>query len=160
VSTYFTDVTAKSNSAVFTAGWVNDLRTAGINLEALLTAALGAGSIAPTTFACADNQSSAANITGLLFSSASVRSALIKLQIRRVSTGGGATERVQYGHWVATYNTLAATWTLDSLGASSEDAGVVLSITSGGQVQYTSDDMTGTYDTAASLFTFSAETRA
>lgn len=115
-------------------------------------------SIPQTTFAIANNQSSAADVTGLLFSSSTARSGIIDYQIRRVSTSTGAVERVEAGQLLVTYNTLATTWSLAHLAFGGEDSLVDFSITSGGQVQYTSDNMAGTYDSVNSLMTFVART--
>ena len=154
MSQTFTAIAVRQNTQITDAGWWNILRLAGISIENFL----GLGYLAQTPVAIANNQSSAANVTGLLFSSASVRSAIIEYQIRRVSTSTGAVERVSSGRGTATYNTLATAWTYTPLGEGGDASGVTLDITSGGQVQYTSDNMAGTYDAVNSLITFTART--
>ncbi len=153
MSQTFAAIAVRANNSPVDAGWWNILRSAGVALEALF----GAGYITTTTFAIANNQSSPANVTGLLFSSATARSSITEYQIRRVTTGGGATEVVERGSLIATYNTLAATWSLANLGSGGDLGGLTFTITSGGQVQYASDNMSaGTYDVVNSLLTFQA----
>lgn len=157
MSQTFAAIAVRSNGQDVDAGWWNILRLAGVFVESFL----GAGFISPTTFAIANNQSAAANVTGLLFSSSVTRSTTIEMQARRVTTGGGAVEVVERFVYFATYNTLATSWTLTPGFSGGDNSGMVFSITSGGQVQYTSDNMSaGSYDAANSLLTFSARTLA
>lgn len=123
----------------------------------------GAGGIGETSFTIVNNQTSAANVTGLLFNPAAVRSAEIAVGFYRNTTGGGATEMSARMKYLATYKTVAGTWELAPLGGGGDfdetlgmPAGVTLSITSGGQVQYVSSNFTGTAGT--SKMTFSAST--
>lgn len=149
----FTTIANRLNTQTCDAGWWNILRLAGINIENFL----GSNYFAQTTAAIANNVS-AQNVTGLLFDHTVTRSSIIEYQIRRVSTSSGATELVSNGRASATYNDLAATWTLAPLGEGGDLSGVTLDITSGGQVTYTSSNMSGTYDTGHSLITFATRT--
>lgn len=114
-----------------------------------------------TSFACGNAQASV-SITGLILSSTVMRSAKVKIQTRRVSTG--TIERVAYEEFLAIYNTTNG-WNLTPLGASlnntdspADPAGVTFAINSStGQFAYTSDSMSGSYDTALSKFTFEWE---
>lgn len=146
----FSAIPVRENGQDAIAGWWNLLRTAGIFLENLV----GAGAVAPTSFAIADNQSAAADITGLLFAGATYRKVIIDWYCFRATdsenkAGGGTLEMV--------YNPTAATWDYAELPGSGE-AGLTLSCTAAGQVQYVSDDMTGTYDTANSKIKYTART--
>lgn len=157
MSQTFAAIAVRLNNTQVDAGWWNILRLAGMTIESMF----GAGAIGATTFAIANNQVGAVNVTGLLFSSAVSRSAEIGYQVRRLTTGGGAVEVVERGSLICTYNTLAAAWVLTYGASGGEAGGVAFTITSGGQVQYTSDNMSaGSYDTANSLLTFSARTMA
>jgi len=95
-----------------------------------------AGDINETSFSAANNQASPANVTGLAFANATVRSfkALVSVTIDATSDLFEAFElmAVQKG----------ATWdmTISSVG---DDSGVVFSITNSGQIQYTSTNITG-----------------
>lgn len=104
----------------------------------------------------ANGQASPTSIAPLYFDTA-VKSAIIDVFIRRVSTGGGATEVITRGLYFVTYNATLTTWTLTPFGFGGDETGVVLSITGAGQVQYTSDTMAGTYDTTNSKITFSTK---
>lgn len=102
-----------------------------------------------------NNQSSAANVEGLSFSYKSVSQATVDYLIQRVTTGGGAVEQIETGVFYLVYKPTSNTWVLSS-GPSS--AGVTLSVTSAGQVQYTSTNVGGT--ASISKITFRARTLA
>jgi hypothetical protein len=91
------------------------------------------------SFTIANNQSSAANITGLIFSPATYRSAKVEYAIYR-QTDDALTGVAQVGQLRLVYNSQQASWLLsdDYAGQSS---GVEFSITALGQVQYTSSDL-------------------
>jgi len=148
----FSTVPIRANGDDVHSGWWNDLRTAGLLLESFL----GGSYIGLTSFTIANTQAAAANVTGLLFAGASVKAAFIDYRIRRYSTGGSGEERVEVGQLIAQYKANAATWTLTQMASAGDDAGVVFSITSGGQVQYTSDTLPGT--PSESLMKFTAKT--
>lgn len=98
--------------------------------------------VSQTSFTIANNQSSAANITGLLFSPTLFRSVKIEYALyRQTDTAGSA--RAQMGQLRFVYNTQAASWFVSDDFAG-QDAGVTFSITSSGQIQYTSTDISGT----------------
>lgn len=92
-------------------------------------------------FAIANNQSSPADITGL-----SVDSSLNK--IFKVEYGitrrHGATELLEQGFFSGTYKPSALTWSIVGETSTGDDAGVTFSITSAGQLQYTSSNLSGT----------------
>jgi hypothetical protein len=92
-----------------------------------------AGDIAETSFSFADNQSSAADVTGLAFANGTVRSFRAQVSINRGADG----------YEVFTLHGIqkAASWEM-SAESTGDDTGVLFSITSAGQVQYTSTDAT------------------
>lgn len=141
----FSDIPLRANGQRIVQSWYNILRTAGISLENYL----GAAFLQETTFSIANN-TGPSNVTGLVFSGASVRSAFIDYYIYRNTTGGGATERSEAGTLVCTYKTVAASWEIAQQQVG--DAGVALTITSSGQIQYTSDNQTGTPATSKMVF--------
>jgi hypothetical protein len=100
---------------------------------------LGTNDITNTTFSLTNNQAVAANITGLLFSTSSVRSATISYSIYISSS---TTEIAENGRLYLNYKPSAGTWNVSR--EADEDAGVVLTITNAGQVQYTTTNIGGT----------------
>jgi len=95
---------------------------------------LGSGSsgdIAETSFSFADNQASAADVTGLAFANGTVRSFRAQVSVNRGADG----------YEVFTLHGIqkAASWEM-SAESTGDDTGVLFSITSAGQVQYTSTD--------------------
>lgn len=144
----FTAIPVRENGLDIEAGWFNALRLAGITIA---NAVLGAVFIEETSFTVANNQVAAANVTGLVFSGATVRSAVVDYYVYRNTTGGGATELAEAGKMVLAYKTVAASWEL-ALGPSVGDAGMLFSVTAVGQVQYTSTNITGTAATSKMKF--------
>ena len=108
-------------------------------LEAAPSGNTSAGDILETSATLADNQAAAADVTGLAFASATVRSFVAQVSIVRGST---------YETYVLTGINKGASFDMaqESVG---DDCGITFSITSAGQVQYTS---TSTGDTAAVRF--------
>ena len=147
----FSAIPTRSNGPAITATWFNSIRTAGIALENFLGTFTGL-----TSFTIANNQSVAADVTGLLLDGASVKMAIIDYRIRRRTTGGGGEERVQGGSIVALYKQTAATWSITPGPQSGDDAGVEFSITNAGQIQYTSDNQAGTPDESVLKYTVRA----
>lgn len=94
------------------------------------------------------NNTGPSNVTGLLFDKTVSRSFRVDFQIYRSATAK------QYERGVLLGITDGTDWYISSVG-SVGDAGVVFTITSAGQVQYTSDNMSGSYDTANSVMKFS-----
>ncbi len=94
-----------------------------------------------TKFTMANNQSAAADVTALIFDKTLYRTARIRIDIRRKTDT--ASSEVRATHILsAIYNTQADTWSVtDSMDG--DDDGVVFSITSAGQIQYTSTNITG-----------------
>lgn len=96
-----------------------------------------------SSFMFANGQVSPAPVTGLLFSSASIRGAYVEYTIYRSSTGGGATELSSVGTLRVISKPTAGTWTFDETYAG-DVVGITFSIDNTGQVNYTSTTITGT----------------
>lgn len=110
-----------------------------------------------TSFALLNNQSSAANIEGLQFDYRKVNQATIEYLIQRITTGTGATEIITTGMFMVTYKPVSQTWHIVNIGTPGPSAsGITFSITTGGQVQYTSSNITG--DENISKITYRART--
>ncbi len=105
----------------------------------------------PSTFSIVNNQSSVADVTGLLFSGAVTQSFVAEYFIYRNTTSTGATELASRGMMIGAYSPVAATWEM-SVGPQVGDAGITFSITAAGQVQYTSTNITGTAATSKMSF--------
>lgn len=87
-----------------------------------------AGDLAETSFTAADNQAVAANVTGLAFANATVRSFTAIVSIVRNAT---------YQHLTVSGIQKAASWEISQI-STGDDCGLTFSITSAGQVQYQS----------------------
>lgn len=144
----FSDIPDRSNLAEIMREWFDNLRDAGIALESLV-----GGGYLSSSAAIADN-TTGGTVTGLVFSSASVRAARIKGLVFRKTTEGEVAEIVVLD---AIY--VNSAWEISEVSSSGSDAGVEFLIDdTTGQVTYNSSDMSGTYDTSASKFYFKAET--
>jgi len=105
--------------------------------ELLSGVAVGSpGDIAQTSFAAANNVASPANVTGLAFANGSVRafSALVSVAIDATS------DLFEEFHLQGIQKSASWNMSVDSVGDSS---GITFSITSAGQVQYTSTNVSG-----------------
>lgn len=142
----FSSIPDRANGQKISYSWFNALKTAGAAIETFLGTF-----ISETSFTIANNQSSAANVTGLSFSGASVRSFSVDYHVYRNTTGGGATELAESGVLTGVYSTVAAAWEMTP-GPVVGNAGVTFSITAAGQVQYTSTNITGTSGTSVMKF--------
>jgi hypothetical protein len=140
----FLDIPLRANGQKFYHDWFNSLRSAGVAIEAFF----GTNFINETSFTLANNQGAPANVTGLSFDQTSVRSALIYCEVRRKTDSN---EVITNGTLRAYYRVNTTTWEiLDELGG--DDDGVTFSITSAGQIQYISTDLTGTNYSGRLLF--------
>lgn len=137
MATTFTDLPVRDNGQILI-DWFNALRAAGAQLESLF----GGGFITETQFDLANNQGSPADITGLLFSSATLRGALIDYDVSR-KTDTASSEVRSVGRVAAIYRQESSSWELTIPEDNGDDTGITLSITSGGQVQYVSTNISG-----------------
>ena len=87
----------------------------------------------------ANNQGSPANITGLSFDKTSVKTAHVKFDIFRRTDSSHV---IETGDLFIVHNTETDLWEIQ-WASHHDDSGVIFSITSAGQVQYTSDNISG-----------------
>ena len=140
----FSSVTVRANGQKILYSWFNALRTAGISVESFL----GAGYVEETSFTFANGQSSAANVTGLSFSSSSYKSVEATVAYRRKTDSSTA---FGIAKLYAFYRDDTAAWDLDWV-EHGDPSGITFSITSGGQIQYVTDNMSGSNYSGASRF--------
>lgn len=99
--------------------------------------------VSQTSFTIVNNQSTPANITGLIFNPTLFRGVKIEYSIYR-QTDTASSAVAQMGQLRFVYNTQAGVW-LTSDDYAGQDAGVTFTIdNTSGQIQYTSTDITGT----------------
>lgn len=148
----FNDIANRTNAQNVDAGWWNILRAAGVAIENFL----GSSYIIQTSAPIGNNQSGQ-NVTGLVFNNASIKAAIIDYKIRRVTS---TTDRTTMGTGMtAVWNPLAAAWTITMGLEGGDSSGVIFDINaSTGQVTYSTDNMSGVYDTVNSKIIFTART--
>jgi hypothetical protein len=115
----------------------------------------GAAIGTPNTFTIADNQVSYQNVTSMLVDNTVNRCLVFEYTIIR---SDGTNKRREHGWLTCMYDSVAG-WILvrNSQGADALNAGAAsLAITAGGQVQYQSDSMGGTYAAKMTWQVFSA----
>ncbi len=98
--------------------------------------AIVTGDIIPTNFIAANNQASAADVTGLAFANGVTRSFKALVDVRIDATSD------LYELFELTAIQKAASWDMSQT-ATGDTSGIVFSITNAGQVQYTSTNETG-----------------
>lgn len=128
--------------------WGQDQHDLLVAITTQLNSIVGSSDIGLTTFTIANNTSSVANVTGLSFDTSTVRSAIAQYSIYRNSS---TTETSECGQIYATYKSVAGTWEIAQSYTGS--SGVVFSITSAGQIQYTSTNFSGISYTGTMKFT-------
>lgn len=120
------------------AGWGQELHDWAVGVSDVINDLQGANDITLTTAAIANNQTSFQDIQGLLFDTGSVKTFSAPYFVVRSVDG---TTEVEAGTIHGAYD--GSDWTLivnDVQGG----AGVAFTITAAGQVQYKSDDLSGT----------------
>lgn len=115
-------------------GWWNALRSAGLNLES-------AGFIPETDFAFANNQSTPANVTGCLVSNSTNYAAKIDFLVRRNTASN---EILSWVELYLVYSAASSAWQIVDDVEHGASSGITWSVTSGGQIQYTSNNLAGT----------------
>lgn len=125
-------VVVRDSSGNFSAGTI----TAALTGTASGNLAKSTGDIDVTSFSASNNQSSAANVTGLAFANANVRAAKVLYSITLIATSSkyemGELFLVQRGSdWLMAQN------------FAGDDSGFVFTVTTAGQVQYTSPNSAG-----------------
>lgn len=150
----FTSTPVRANGGTIFNSWFNALRTAGIILENKLDAVLGGGaSSSETTFAIGNNQT-AQDITGLVVSSL-YRRTDIKYWVRRKATD----DVMEAGVFTVMYNGTNFYGGRQSV-ETPTTSGFSLDVhATTGQVTYTSSNMAGSYDAAASKIGYTRTTQ-
>jgi len=99
------------------------------------------GDIGPTTsVTIANNQATPLNVNNLVINSALYRAGFVEYFVQRTTSG---TEISEAGTIYLLYNDLAGTWSITQVGDQVNVTGVSFTVTAGGQVQYTSSNITG-----------------
>lgn len=137
---FFSSISVRNNGQDVVRAWFNDVRTAGVNLEAAVSAFFGAGYVASSA-TIANNQGAAANVTGMVLDKASYKSGMVTAEIRRKTSSA---EVIALGTFAMVYRALTDAWELAGEDWKGDETNVTLSITAAGQVQYVSDSMAGT----------------
>lgn len=119
-------------------GWGEDATAWAQAVTDVLNNLQGPGDILPTSFTIADNVTTFTNITGLAFSTTSVRSFEIEYNVFR---NDGTTPIAESGLIHGVYNGTSWDISRDYTG----EAGMTFQITNGGQFQYQSSSVGGTY---------------
>lgn len=94
------------------------------------------------TFAVVNNQSTAANVTGITFDSTAIRAADINFEVYRKDASN---ELAAVGKMSVVYKPVAQSWSILPAEFSGDDVGITFSITSAGQLQYTTTSMGASY---------------
>lgn len=121
------------------APWGDELSDFLVALAGVVNSVVGSSDILTTNTVVANNQAVAASVTGATFDTATVRSAIITYSIYRSTSTSESTE---CGFVYLNYKSTAGTWDLAVAGGGS--SGITFTITTGGQLQYTSTNLSGT----------------
>ncbi len=121
--------------------WAESVIQFAQTVESAFSLVINQYDISPQSFSFANNQSSATNVTNLIFSSA-VRGAIVNYHIKRTTT----TDLVETGQLLITYNPDASIGNIYTLSQTKNNqggssSGVTFTITDGGQIQYTSTNV-------------------
>ena len=122
------------------AGWNEEATGWAVEVTRVLSSIQNANDILETTFLLSNGQVTPANITGMVFNTSTVRSAVVEYSIY-ISTS--TAELQESGELVLGYKSTAAEWTIAQRDTG-EDSEVVFSILASGQVQYISSTVAGT----------------
>ncbi len=97
------------------------------------------------SFEIVNNQSGAADITGMRYDYRGTSQVAIDYVIQRITTGGGAVEKLETGIFLLVYKPTSDSWSKVVIGTAGPDvSGVTITVTATGQVQYTSTNVAGT----------------
>lgn len=128
--------TVIDKTLMLTAGWVNFFRSLYDRLMPLGI---------ERSFQIPNNIASAADVESLKVNARSVSQAIVEFLVQRVTVGVGATEVIESGSFMLTYNPTSADWQYTPVLINlPDDSGVDFTVTTDGQVQYTSSNITGT----------------
>lgn len=131
-------------------GWGNDATGWAEEVTKVLNNLVGPDDILETSFNIANDQSTDANVTGLVFNAGSVRSAVIQYAIYRISDSNPS-GFAETGEMHLVYDNNDG-WNL-GLGGIVGNSGVTFTITPAGQIQYQSNDIGSVSYTGVMKFT-------
>ena len=117
-------------------GWAAEVTDVLANVQ-------GPDDISQTTFNIANNQTSSTDVTGLVFSTATVRSALVDYSIYIVTSSNEKAEKGQLELIYKNGATVGQKWSIGQV-FFGDDSGVRFTMTDAGQIQYTSSNIAGT----------------
>lgn len=133
------------------AGYGEELTDLLVKVADVIGTVAGPNDISTTTDVIYNNKATATSITGLAFSTGAVRSFVVDYVVYRVADS----TVMESGKLVGTYDGVSDWYFSDEkLG----DAGMFFSITTGGQVQYYSDNMPVTVTAHSGVIKFRATT--
>lgn len=121
-------------------GWGEDATDWAEEVTLVLNSLLGEGDIIETTFQLSNNQAVATDVNGLLFNSSTVRSAKVDYTIYITTS---TNELLETGILYLQYKSDAAEWTMAQQFVG-DVSGLTFTITTSGQVQYTTTNVAGT----------------
>lgn len=121
-------------------GWGEDATDWAVAITDAVNSLLGEGDIIETTFQLTNNQSIATDVNGLLFNNTTVRSAKIDYTVY-INTS--TNELIETGVLYLQWKSDSTTW-VQSQSFVGDVSGLEFSITTGGQVQYTTTNISGT----------------
>jgi hypothetical protein len=124
-------------------GWGEGATGWAVEVTEVLESLQGTDDIPETTFNVANNISVATDIVGLVFNPATVRSAVVDYSIYRSTD---TNELAEKGKLELVYKNGASPglkWTIGRV-FFGDDSGVTITMTDGGQAQYTSTNVSGT----------------
>lgn len=128
-------------------GWGEEATATIVKIAEVLNSLKSADDILLTSFTVANNQAVATNVNGLAFNNSTVRGAFIDYTVYRVT---GTNEAAECGRIEIIYKNVANSWELNRTFAG--DAQTIFTITSGGQLQYTSSNLSGSGYTGVMKF--------
>lgn len=143
-----TNLTVNNNTFAYPSdgdepGWGADATGWATEVTDVLQGLQGTNDIAQTTFTVANNISSAADVVGLLFNPATVRSAVVEYSVYRKTDSNELAEKGTLELIYKNGGTIGAKWTIGRV-FFGDDGGMLFTMTDTGQVQYTSTNLSGT----------------
>lgn len=119
-------------------GWGGEATGWAAEVTRVINNVVGPDDILQTSFNIANNQTTASNVTGLIFNAGSVRSAVVSYSVYRISDSNPS-GNAEVGEMHILYDNNEG-WKI-GVGGIVGGSGVLFSITPAGQVQYTSTDL-------------------
>lgn len=140
----------RQNGRVFVSWW-NDIRDYLIEI-------FGGGAIGETSVELGNGEGSPLDVTGLSFDGSLYRFAEVNYSIHR-KTDTASSEVVAIGTMRLSWSEESSEWSMSEERSENKDTGITFSVTTGGQVQYTSttiagDNYEGTVRFRATTFDF------